>query len=235
MAGLMTCTRPPGRFRRVLLLAIALGIGGAFSAHAKRPAALESFNHRVFEMNQVIVLRVLQPAMSAYRSHLPASVQRTIGAMYDNLLEPVSATAYALLGDLNGAARSTTRFAVNSTLGVLGAFDVAGRIGFAERRKEFSAAVCGAGLPLGGYVVLPVIGSTTVGIAFVGAALIVGSTYALSFVSTELALASVGVDVVAVAAALRNAVPTGTPAGLAYDAERRRFLDDLAAQCARSR
>jgi phospholipid-binding lipoprotein MlaA len=140
-----------------------------------------------------------------------------------------------LLGDINGVAASTTRFAVNSTLGVLGAFDVAGEMGFPKQEKGFSEAVCTAGLPVGSYVVLPLIGPTTTGIAIVGATLMVGSTYALSFLSIELALASVGVDLIGMAAALQSTIQAETPADSAYDAERQRFLDGLAKECAQSK
>jgi phospholipid-binding lipoprotein MlaA len=161
-------------------------------------------------------------------------VRQTIRAIYDNLLEPVTATGYALQGDIKGAAASTTRFAVNSTLGVLGAFDVAGSMGLPKQEMGFSEAVCGAGLPVGSYVMLPAIGSTTTGIAIVAATLMVGSTYALSFLSLEFALASIGLDTIGTVAALQNAFQTDIPAGSAYDAERQRFLDSLAEGCASS-
>jgi hypothetical protein len=77
-----------------------------------------------------------------------------------------------------------------------------------------------------------VIGSTPTGIAIVGAALMVGSTYALSFVSLEFALASVGIDMVGMAAALRNAFETENPVDSAYEMDRQRFLDGLARDCA---
>ena len=140
-----------------------------------------------------------------------------------------------MVGDIEGAAAATARFAVNSTIGMLGAFDIAGEVGLPRRQKGFSEAVCGAGLPVGWYLVLPVVGSTTTGIALAAATLIFGSTYALSFLSFELALASAGIDVIEVAATLQNTFELETRADATYDAERRRFLDALARDCAESR
>jgi phospholipid-binding lipoprotein MlaA len=205
------------------------------SAQAETTAALERLNHRVFELNQALMRHIVQPALAAYQSQVPVPAQQTVRAVYGNLLEPVTATAYALLGDINGVAASTTRFAVNSTVGMLGMFDVAGGMGFPKQEMGFSEAVCTAGLPVGSYVVLPVIGPTTTGIAIAGATLMVGSTYALSFLSLELALASVGIDMIGMGAALQNTIQSETPTGSAYDAERQHFFDGLAKACGQSK
>lgn len=225
--------RVPASVGPFLLAVAMIGIVSPLPVRAETNAALEHLNRHIFEINQAIMHNIVQPGMAAYQSQVPVPARQTIRAVYSNLLEPVTATAYALMGDINGAAASTTRFAVNSTLGVLGAFDVAGQLGFPKEEKGFSEAVCAAGLPVGSYVVLPVIGPTTTGIAIAGATLMVGSTYALSYLSLEFALASVAVDMIGIAAALQNTVQTENPAASAYDAERRRFLDGLAKECAR--
>jgi phospholipid-binding lipoprotein MlaA len=179
-------------FRPFFLAVALLCIVSPVPVRAETEGALERLNSRIFEMNQGITQKFVQPAMAAYESQVPGPARQTIRAIYDNLLEPVTATAYTMVGDIEAAAASTARFAVNSTLGLLGVIDVASLIGLPKQEKGFSEAVCEAGLPIGPYVVLPVIGSTTTGIATVAATLMVGSTVALSFLSFELALVSAG-------------------------------------------
>ncbi|HEV8679609.1 MAG TPA: MlaA family lipoprotein [Stellaceae bacterium] len=217
---------------RLFLVAAALhGIAGAPPARAETMTPLERLNRQVFEVNKAFMHHIVRPATAAYQSQVPAAARQTIHAIYDNLLEPVTATAFALLGDINGVAASTTRFAMNSTLGALGVFDVAGTIGLTRLEKGFSEAVCLAGLPVGSYVVLPVVGPTTTGIAIVGGTLMVGSTVALSFVSLELALASLGIDIIEIAAVLQNTFQNQNPVDATYDTERQRFFDGLAKEC----
>jgi phospholipid-binding lipoprotein MlaA len=227
--------RPRPSSRLVLLAVAVLGIVGPLPVRAETEAPLELVNRQIFEINQEIMRHVVQPAMDAYQAAVPVAARETVRAVYDNLLEPVTATAYALVGDIEGVAASTTRFAVNSTVGVLGAFDIAEQIGLPRQEKGFSEAVCTTGLPVGSYVVLPVVGSTTTGIAIVAATLMFGSTYALSFLSFELALASAGIDVIEIAATLQNTFKGVNPADTTYDAARQRFLDDLPNECAGSK
>ncbi len=231
MVGSMIGERVRILFGAFLLAVAMLCSAGPLPVRAETEAPLEVFNRQIFEINQGIMQKFLQPAMDAYQTHLPVAAQQTIRAVYDNLLEPVTATSYTMVGDIEGAATSTIRFAVNSTIGVLGAFDVAGQIGLPRQEKGFSEAVCIAGLPVGSYVVLPVIGPTTTGIAFIAATLMFGSTYALTFLSLEAALASAGIDLIEIAATLQSTFDGENPADTTYDAARRRFLDSLPSDC----
>ena len=218
-------------FRSVFVAAALTCIASTLPARAETTTPVERLNRQVFEVNKALMHHIVRPATAAYRSQVPAAARQTIHAVYDNLLEPVTATSFALLGDVNGVAASTTRFAVNSTLGALGVFDVASTIGLTRLEKGFSEAVCMAGLPVGSYLVLPVIGPTTTGIAIVGGTLMVGSTVALSFVSLELALISLGIDIIEIAAVLQNTFQNQNLADAAYDTERQRFSDSLATEC----
>jgi hypothetical protein len=66
---------------------------------AETGVTLERLNRNVFEMNQIIMHNLVQPAMAAYQSQVPVPVRQTILAVYDNLLEPVTASAYILVGE----------------------------------------------------------------------------------------------------------------------------------------
>jgi len=231
MVGSMIAERVRVLFGPFLLAVAILCSVGPLPVRAETEARLEVFNRQIFELNQGIMQNYVQPAMDAYQARVPVAAQQTIRAIYDNLLEPVTATAYTMVGDIEGAATSTVRFAVNSTIGVLGAFDVARQIGLPRTEKGFSEAVCIAGLPVGSYVVLPVIGPTTTGIAVAAATLMFGSTYALTFLSFELALVSAGIDLIEIAATLQNTFEGENGADTTYDEARQRFLDSLPSGC----
>ena len=108
-------------FRPLLFAVAMICIASPLPVRADTNPALERFNRRVFEMNKAIMDKIVRPAKAAYQSQAPLPAQQTVRAVYDNLLEPVTATAYMMVGDIEGAAASTSRFAVNSTLGLLGA------------------------------------------------------------------------------------------------------------------
>jgi ABC-type transporter lipoprotein component MlaA len=231
MVGSMIGERARVLFGPFLLAMAILCIVGPLPVRAETEASLEVFNRQIFEINQTIMQKFVQPAMDAYEAHVPAPARQTVRAVYDNLLEPVTATSYTMVGDVEGAVASTIRFAVNSTIGVLGAFDIAGQIGLPRTEKGFSEAVCIAGLPVGSYVVLPIIGPTTTGIAFIAATLMFGSTYALAFLSLEAALVSAGIDLIEIAATLQSTFEGESAVDTTYDEARQRFLDSLPTNC----
>ncbi|MGQ9367307.1 MlaA family lipoprotein [Azospirillum sp. ST 5-10] len=186
---------------------------------------LRGFNVWADEFNQFLGTAVVAPTLGAVRSLPP--VARTVAAnVHGNLTEPVSALSWGLGGDAGNAGRALLRFSVNSTVGLLGAFDVADAMGVERRKRYFSEGVCALGAPAGPYLVVPGVGPSTATIAASAAALMVGSTYALSFVSLELALASVGLDLVASAAALESLASSEARPDWG-DVERRGFLAHL--------
>jgi len=187
-------------------LSIAL-LAPVVGAAAEDPPALslDGFNQWAHSVNQAFVENAVSPVLARV-DHLPGHVKRSLGNAFSNLSEPVSALSHLMVGDGGAAARSTARFTVNSTLGLLGTVDAAKRMGLPENKRHFSEGVCALGLATEDlYVVVPAVGPSTAGI--VGSALfvMVGSTVALSFVSTQLALASVVADLAGSAAALESA------------------------------
>jgi hypothetical protein len=85
--------------------------------------------------------------------------------------------------------------------------------------------------------VLPLAGPSTAGIAIAGTALMVGSTYLLSLVAIELAVATVAIDLAAIVdmvgsvAAVRGALTEGASQPVSYEAQRREFLQKLDRSC----
>src|SRR5690606_541909 len=129
--------RPIVRCRRAgpLLLAIAiLGISaGCASAPSDPYDPLEPLNRKVFALNRAADRMVLRPIARGYDTIAPRPVKSGITHFFDNLATPVWVLNHLLQGNLAEAGRQTGRLVVNSTVGVLGLFDIAGESGIAKK------------------------------------------------------------------------------------------------------
>lgn len=186
------------------MLVLVAGLIGAPAGPATADT-LERFNAWSASVNRSLATNAVAPTLAAVRA-LPAPVGEALANAYGNLVEPISTLGWALAGEGEAAGRSAARFTINSTVGLLGLFDVASGLGLPPRRKALSEGVCALGLPPGPVLVVPAVGPTATSVFATALALIVGSTWALTYVSVELAIASLGLDVITGAAALENVV-----------------------------
>ena len=122
----------------------------------------ESVNRATFKFNQVLDGVVFEPLAKAYRV-LPSPVRAGTSNALDNLSTLVTIPNNLLQGDFKKATVNSGRFIVNTTIGVVGIFDVAEKVGFPEYEKEDYGQTLGVmGVGEGCYVVLPVLGPSTV-------------------------------------------------------------------------
>jgi len=122
----------------------------------------EGFNRATFSLNQGLDKVIFKPVAKGYRS-LPSSVRTGTSNALINLSNLITVPNNILQGDFKTAGINTGRFAINTTVGILGIFDVAEKMGFSEYEKEDYGQTLGAwGLGAGCYVVLPVLGPSTV-------------------------------------------------------------------------
>ena len=91
----------------------------------------EPVNRFTFAVNMGLDKVIFKPVAKGYRV-LPPPVRASIGNALDNLTALVTIPNNVLQGELKKAGINTGRFAINTTLGVLGIFDVAQKMGFAE-------------------------------------------------------------------------------------------------------
>ena len=122
----------------------------------------ESVNRATFKFNQVLDGVIFEPVAKAYRI-LPSPVRAGTGNALDNLSTLVTIPNNILQGEFKKAGINTSRFIVNTTVGVVGIFDVAEKIGFPEYEKEDYGQTLGVmGVGPGCYLVLPVLGPSTI-------------------------------------------------------------------------
>ncbi|MBR0656265.1 MlaA family lipoprotein [Plastoroseomonas arctica] len=122
---------------------------------------LEAVNRRVHALNQVLHSHVFGPAAALYRTHTPAGVQQGIGNAIANIAEPVTAISAALAGEFGQAGNAAARFAINTTLGLGGVRDAAEAMGYPRAPMTLSDALCRWGVPSGPFLMLPLLGPST--------------------------------------------------------------------------
>jgi len=122
----------------------------------------ESINRATFAVNQGLDKVIFEPVAKVYR-FLPSPVRAGTGNVINNLSSLVTIPNNILQGEFKKAGVNTGRFAINTTVGVLGVFNVAKRMKFPEYEKEDYGQSLGVmGVGAGCYIVLPVIGPSTV-------------------------------------------------------------------------
>ena len=116
----------------------------------------EPINRLVFAANDKLFRLLLSPVIKTYRI-IPVPVRSSISNFYTNLTAPVSAVNALLQLDLPNAASEASRFGINSTVGILGLFDLATRWGFKQDREDLGQTLGHYGIGHGFYIVLPLL------------------------------------------------------------------------------
>lgn len=126
------------------------------------PDPLEGFNRTMFRFNRTVNKFVLRPVSDAYQAIVPDPVEKGLSNAFSNVNVVPRVAGSLLQGKVDRALRETGRFAVDSTVGVLGLFTPSANIPALVVPKEDIGQAFGAwGLPEGPYLVLPVLGPTT--------------------------------------------------------------------------
>ena len=121
----------------------------------------EKINRATFAFNQALDGVVFQPVASLYRK-LPSPAKTGVNNSLENLSHLLTIPNNLIQGDFKKAGVNTGRFVINSTIGVLGIFDIAQFVGLKDYEKEdYGQSLAKWGVGPGCYVVLPVLGPST--------------------------------------------------------------------------
>jgi phospholipid-binding lipoprotein MlaA len=122
----------------------------------------QNYNRHMFGFNMGVDRFFLKPVASAYVKVTPGFFRQGVANVFDNILELPSALNGLLQGKISHAAHDTGRVLINSTLGVAGLMDVAQHMGLANTEDEdFGQTLAVWGVEAGPYVVLPLLGPST--------------------------------------------------------------------------
>ncbi len=119
---------------------------------------LELLNRFIFSFNLALDTFIFKPAAATYRFLLPVEVRNPVRNALRNLSTPVILANDLLQGELERAETTVVRFFVNSTVGLLGLFDVAADWGYPYHDEDFGQTLAVHGVGEGFYLVLPIFG-----------------------------------------------------------------------------
>lgn len=119
---------------------------------------LEPTNRVFYAVNNGLDTVILRPAAQAYRFAVPGKVREGVHNLLSNLGTPVQLSNDMLEGKPRRAGDTTMRFLINSTVGVLGIFDVATNWGYPNHDSDFGMTLASWGAAEGPFLFLPVLG-----------------------------------------------------------------------------
>ena len=126
----------------------------------------EPFNRVMFKFNEGLDKALIKPVAQGYSIALPKPIRTAITNFFSNAADFFSGVNNLLQGKVNHAASDAGRVLANTTLGLLGFIDVATKMGLEKHNEDFGQTLGKWGINPGPYLVLPLLGPTTVRDAF---------------------------------------------------------------------
>lgn len=159
-----------------------VAIGCALSAFASAPAAAaepaanppaarakpsradpwEPVNRKVYAFNEAVDTALLRPLAEAYEAVVPRFVRGGVDNFFGNFNDAWSVVNHLLQGKAAPAVEMTVRVTTNSVLGLGGLLDIASEMGLERQSEDLGQTLGRWGLPSGPYVVLPLLGASSV-------------------------------------------------------------------------
>lgn len=151
---------------RRLLLVLVCGAGVLLAGCASGPKSdprdpLEPVNRVMWNFNDGLDKAVLKPVAETYKDLLPSLVRRGIGNFFANLTDLWSFVNSVLQLKAGDAAETLIRFNLNTFFGLGGLLDIATEANIERHREDFGKTLGRWGVPSGPYLVLPVLGPST--------------------------------------------------------------------------
>ncbi len=148
---------------RHFITAACLLLAGLLSgcAHQNTRDPLEPLNRGIYTFNDAVDRAVLKPVAQGYRAVLPQLVRTGVSNFFSNLNDLTVILNGLLQLKLPQAASDTGRFLINTTIGILGLFDVATQLGLEKHNEDFGQTLGYWGIGSGPYLVLPFLGPSS--------------------------------------------------------------------------
>lgn len=122
----------------------------------------EGFNRAIFRFNDTLDTYALKPIAQGYQTVTPQFLEDGVHNVFGNIADVGNLANNLLQGKLHDAGVDTGRLIFNSTFGLLGFFDVAKHMGLRRSDEDFGQTLGAWGVQSGPYVVLPLLGPSTV-------------------------------------------------------------------------
>ncbi|MPT16297.1 MAG: VacJ family lipoprotein [Pseudomonas sp.] len=145
-----------------LMALVGLSLLPAMSQAASEEDPWESFNRPIFRFNDTVDTYALKPIAQGYRAVTPQFLEDGVHNVFGNIGDVGNLANNLLQGKLHNAGVDTGRLIFNTTFGVLGFFDVAKHMGLRKNDEDFGQTLGVWGLNSGPYLVIPLLGPSTV-------------------------------------------------------------------------
>ncbi len=122
---------------------------------------IEPVNRVVYSFNDKIDKAIVKPVALGYKAILPTQVRYCISNVFGNLADVPTSLNNFLQGKIKEGGSDLCRVGVNTTVGLLGCFDVASKWGFEKHNEDFGQTLGRWGIQTGPYIVLPLLGPST--------------------------------------------------------------------------
>lgn len=153
------------RIAQALVAAAVLTACSTYQDPATRTAGVndpyEAENRQVHAFNKGLDKNLVRPVSKGYAAVVPPEIRDTVNNFSTNLSMPGVALNSLLQGDLRGAGLASTRFVMNTTIGLAGFVDAATELNIPQHDTDFGETLAVWGVGEGAYVELPVIGPST--------------------------------------------------------------------------
>ncbi|CCZ31035.1 MAG: VacJ family lipoprotein [Alphaproteobacteria bacterium] len=149
------------RFTVAVMVACVAACASSATEQHEYDDPFEGYNRAMFSFNYQVDKYVIKPVAEGYRAVTTPFIRERISSVIDNLKEPVSAGNHLLQADPEASVKSLSRFVINSTLGLVGMFDVAEGWGLPKDKTTFNETFAKWCIPQGPFIVLPLLGPST--------------------------------------------------------------------------
>ncbi len=119
---------------------------------------LEKINRKIFAFNEFFDINLIEPITKIYHNYIPNPIRKSLKNFTTNLSSPLSAFNSFAQGKFNNGLATSSNFLINSTIGVLGLFDVASKKGIYYEKEDFGQTLGHYGASSGPYLILPILG-----------------------------------------------------------------------------
>lgn len=155
----------PARAALAALLLACAALGGCATVGAGGPPPedpFEGFNRKVYAFNETVDEAVMKPVATAYKKVVPQLVRTGISNVLGNVGDVWSAANHLLQGKIHTGLDMGMRVLTNTFFGLGGLLDPATEMGLTRRSEDFGQTLGRWGLGPGPYLVLPLLGPSTV-------------------------------------------------------------------------
>ncbi|TXI71964.1 MAG: VacJ family lipoprotein [Dokdonella sp.] len=149
------------RSLRLFHLVCVIAIAGCATTGNNPKDPFEGFNRAMFAVNESLDAALIKPVAQGYDAVTPLPVKVVVGNFFGNLWDVWTAFNNLLQGKPQEAVSDVGRVLVNTTIGIGGAFDVAGEMGLTKHSEEFGQTLARWGVGDGPYFYWPLIGPRT--------------------------------------------------------------------------